>query len=162
VSLTLREERPEDTRKIRALVTAAFGQPEEADLVDALRTANDLTLSLVAEEDGKIIGHIALSRLKSPANSVALAPVSVAPDRQGGGIGGALIREAIARANATGETLLFVLGDPAYYSRFGFSTATAAPFDCVYAGEYFMALELNTEKADPAEVIYADAFGDLG
>ena len=128
MSLTLREERPEDTRKIRALVTAAFGQPEEADLVDALRTANDL----------------------------------VAPDRQGGGIGGALIREAIARANATGETLLFVLGDPAYYSRFGFSTATAAPFDCVYAGEYFMALELNTEKADPAEVIYADAFGDLG
>ena len=162
MSVTLREERPEDTREIRALVTAAFGQPEEADLVEALRTANDLTLSLVAEEGGKIIGHIALSRLKSPANSVALAPVSVAPDRQGGGIGGALIREAIARANAAGETLVFVLGDPAYYSRFGFSTATAAPFECVYAGAYFMALELGEKKTATAPVIYADAFGGLG
>ncbi|WP_339630727.1 N-acetyltransferase [uncultured Sneathiella sp.] len=162
MSLTLRDERPEDTAEIREIITAAFGQPEEADLVEALRTANDLTLSLVAEEDGKIIGHIALSRLKSPANSVALAPVSVAPDRQGGGIGGALIVEAIARADKDGEALIFVLGDPAYYTRFGFSVGTAAPFDCIYAGEYFMALELGEGKVAVEPVVYADAFGRLG
>lgn len=159
---TLRAERPEDAAAIRALVTAAFGRPDEADLVDALRAGGNLTHSVVAEEKGEIVGHIALSRLKSPANSLALAPVSVAPDRRGEGIGGALIRAAIARARDDGDALIFVLGDPAYYSRFSFTTETAAPFDCAYAGPYFMALELGETKTALAPVIYADAFGGLG
>ncbi len=162
MSATLRAERPEDAAAIRALVTNAFGRPDEADLVDALRAGGDLTHSLVAEEKGEIVGHIALSRLKSPAQSLALAPVSVAPDRQGEGIGGALIRAAIARAIADSDALIFVLGDPAYYTRFGFSLETAAPYECAYAGPYFMAMELGETKTAPAPVIYAEAFGELG
>ncbi len=158
----IRQERDGDAPAIHAVVRAAFDQRDEAELVDALRLAGDLTLSLVAEADGEIIGHIALSRLKSPKNALALAPVSVAPDRQGEGIGAALIRKSIEEARRRGEALIFVLGDPAYYTRFGFSVETAAPFDCIYAGDYFMALQLTAEKADPAEVIYADAFGELG
>lgn len=162
MSAILRAERPEDAAAIRALVTNAFGRPDEADLVDALRAGGDLTHSLVAEEKGEIVGHIALSRLKSPAKSLALAPVTVAPDRQGEGIGGALIRAAIARAIADGDALIFVLGDPAYYTRFGFTTETATRFDCAYAGPYFMAMELGEAKTAPAPVIYTEAFGELG
>jgi putative acetyltransferase len=163
VSLPLRQERPDDAPAIHALITAAFGQEDEANLVDALRQDGDLWLSLVMEgEDGQIIGHIALSRLKSPKNALALAPVSVAPKRQGEGIGGALIRRAIKETRTAGEALLFVLGEPAYYTRFGFSLETAAPFECTYAGPYFMAMELGEAKAEPAPVIYAEAFGRLG
>jgi putative acetyltransferase len=162
MSVSLRAERPADAAKIRDIITAAFGQQEEAELVEALRLAGDLTHSLVAEADGEVVGHIALSRLKSPKNALALAPVSVAPHRQGEGIGGALIRASIEEARRSGEALIFVLGEPAYYTRFGFSLETAAPFDCIYAGDYFMALQLNIEKTSPAEVIYADAFGGLG
>ncbi|MCC3305374.1 GNAT family N-acetyltransferase [Sneathiella sp. HT1-7] len=163
MSLPLRQERPDDAPAIHALITAAFGQEDEANLVDALRQDGDLWLSLVMEgEDGEIIGHIALSRLKSPKNALALAPVSVTPKRQGEGIGGALIRRAIKEARSKGKTLIFVLGDPAYYTRLGFNVETAAPFDCIYAGDYFMALELGDEKAEVAPVVYADAFGRLG
>ncbi len=162
MSLSLRAERPADAAKIRDIITAAFGQADEAGLVDALRLSGDLTLSYVAEDDGEIVGHIALSRLKSPKDALALAPVSVAPDRQGEGIGGALIHHSIEEARRSGDALIFVLGEPAYYTRFGFSVEAAAPFDCIYAGDYFMVLQLNAEKTDPAEVIYADAFGGLG
>jgi putative acetyltransferase len=162
VSIVIRPERREDGPAIHALITAAFGQEDEAILVDALRRDGDLWLSLVAEEKREIVGHIALSRLKSPAKSLALAPVSVAPARQGEDIGGALIREAIARASVDGEALIFVLGDPAYYTRFGFNVETAVPYDCIYAGDYFMALELAADNVEVAQVVYADAFGGLG
>ncbi len=160
--ISIRQESTADTPAIHALVAAAFGQEDEATLVGALRRDGDLWLSLVAEADGEIVGHIALSRLKSPKNALALAPVSVAPDLQGQDIGSTLIRRAIEESRRAGESLIFVLGEPAYYSRFGFSRETAAPYDCIYAGEYFMALELGATEAEPAEVIYADAFGELG
>lgn len=161
--MSMRNEQEADATAIHNLITTAFGQSGEATLVDALRRDGDLWLSLVAEdEQGEIIGHIALSRLKSPKDALALAPVSVAPDRQGEGIGGALIRQAIEEARRAGEALIFVLGEPAYYTRFGFSRETAEAYDCIYAGEYFMALELDATKAKTAEVIYADAFGELG
>lgn len=163
MSISIRQERAADSPAIHAIITAAFGQEDEATLVDMLRRDGDLWLSLVAEDEaGEIIGHIALSRLKSPARSVALAPVSVAPDRQGGGIGGALIRKSIEEARRKGEALIFVLGDPAYYTRFGFSRETAEPYECIYAGEYFMALELGEEKTATAPIVYAAAFGGLG
>ena len=128
MSYAIRAERPEDAPAIHALITAAFGQEEEANLVDALRRDGDLWLSLVAEgEDGEITGHIALSRLKSPKHALALAPVSVAPDRQGAGIGSALIKKSIEEARRWREAVIFVLGDPAYYTRFGFSREAATP-----------------------------------
>ncbi|TNE35935.1 MAG: N-acetyltransferase [Alphaproteobacteria bacterium] len=157
----IRKERSDDTASIQNLVAAAFGQPEEAELVGKLRRDGDLCLSLIAEQGGQIIGHIALSRLKSPAKAVALAPVSVHPEQQGLGIGGKLINEAISHALEDGETLIFVLGDPGYYTRFGFTTGAAEPFDCIYAGPYFMAKPLTASATAPAPVIYPDAFEGL-
>ena len=75
--MLVREESRSDHATIHALVAEAFGQPQEADLVDALRADGDLIVSLVAEEAGELIGHVAFSRLQSPRESLALAPVAV-------------------------------------------------------------------------------------
>lgn len=143
------------------LVNAAFGQQAEARLIDDLNAAGDLVLALVAEDAGLVVGHVALSRLKSPDRAVALAPLSVVPQAQGRGIGSALIREALAQARDMGEFIVFVLGDPAYYQRFGFTRAAATDFPCVYAGPFFMACLLADRPVAGTEVIYADAFANL-
>lgn len=94
----IREETADDRAAIHALITNAFGRRDEADLVDALRSDGDLVLSLVAEEEGELVGHVALSRLKSPERALALAPIAVSPSRHRRGIGSALIHTAIERA----------------------------------------------------------------
>jgi putative acetyltransferase len=87
----------------------------------------------------------------------------VLPGFQGGGIGAGLIEAALGIARATGEEIVFVLGEPDYYRRFGFSAEAAAPFASPYAGPYFMALALRPGFALPAagEAAYARAFSDL-
>lgn len=156
----IREETPADQGAIQALVTAAFARRDEADLVDALRTDGDLSLSLVAEEGKDLVGHVALSRLKSPEGALALAPVSVQPSHQDRGIGAALIREAIARTRESQASIIFVVGEPGYYTRFGFTAEAAAPYPCDYAGPHFMALALD-DPPTPAAVVYPDAFSSL-
>ena len=160
----VRSERPEDTDAIRALVSDAFGRGDEARLIDTLRRDGDLTHSLVAEIDGAVVGHAALSRLVSPMQSVALAPVAVAPRWQRRGIGSALVSEALRQAAARGIALVFVLGDPDFYARFGFSAQSAEGYASDFAGPYFMARRLSAEVSSPANapVIYAPAFAALG
>jgi len=159
--VNIRPEMPEDVQAVHKLIERAFGQADEADLVDALRVGGDLVLSLVAEGEGQIIGHIALSRLKSPPDSLALAPVCVEPLHQNKQIGSALINEALRAAGERSFAMVFVLGEPAYYERFGFSAETAQDFPCQYAGPYFMALELAGRKTGTEPVIYADAFDQI-
>ena len=159
--MRIRPETADDRQAIHAVVTAAFGRPHEADLVDTLRIAGDLTVSLVAAEGGDICGHVALSRLKSPERSLALAPVAVSPRIQRYGTGSALVREALNSARQLGYDLVFVVGNPRCYERFGFSSDIASRFPCRFAGPYFMALPLSSLRTDPAPVIYADAFEDL-
>lgn len=160
--MIIRTETPADHAAIRAIVVDAFGGEQEADLVDGLRRDGALTVSLVAEVDGRIVGHVALSRLKSPPRALALAPVAVVTDRQRQGVGSALVREAIKRATAAEDAdVIFVLGEPAYYSRFGFAPETALPFPSPYAGSYFMALKLTARDVTVEPVIYADAFDRL-
>lgn len=96
--------------------------------------------ALVAELDGAIVGHVLLSRMTAPFPALALAPVSVTPLHQNRGVGAALVRAALARAAAGEWRGVFVLGDPAYYGRFGFDVALATEFDSPFAGEHFMAL----------------------
>src|SRR5688572_17355486 len=98
---------------IRDIHLAAFPTEVEAELVEALFAAGDATLSLVAEQGGQIVGHLLCSRMNVEADgervrAVGLAPVAVRPDRQGRGIGGALIREAVARGREAGEEMMFV------------------------------------------------------
>ncbi|MGH6964479.1 MAG: GNAT family N-acetyltransferase [Phenylobacterium sp.] len=126
--MQIRLERPEDAATIRALTDAAFkGMPfsnqTEAKVIDALRAAGALTLSLVATEGGEIVGHVAFSpvRINGEAGDwYGLGPVSVWPDRQRKGIGQAQIREGLQRLRSLGAGGCVLLGDPAYYRRFGF------------------------------------------
>ncbi len=158
----VREARAVDYPAIFDTVAASFGRPEEARLVEALRRSGALTLDLVAEVDGRIVGHIALSRLLSPGAALALAPLSVHPDHQRIGVGHALMRAAIERAEAAEAEMIFVLGDPAYYGRFGFETRLAAPYESPFQGPYFMARAVGRKLPPPAAVIYPAPFDDLG
>ena len=96
--------------------------------------------------------------------ALGLGPVGVRPGMQGGGVGSELIRASLAVAGALAEEVVFVLGEPAYYARFGFSAEAAAPFDSPYAGPYLMALWLRLDVEPPAAgaAAYAPAFDRLG
>ena len=126
--MQIRSERPQDATTIHALTDTAFkGMPysdgAEAGIVDALRAAGALTLSLVATQGGDIVGHVAFSPVTingEPGDWYGLGPVSVWPDRQGEGIGQALVREGLRRLQAMGAGGCVLLGDPTYYARFGF------------------------------------------
>lgn len=162
----IRGEAPADTAAIRSVNMAAFGGAQEAALVDALRADGDLVLSLVAEADAMIVGHLAFSRMQvaqdggdSPA--VALAPLAVTPDQQRQGIGSALVKSALKLLSESGELLVFVLGEPGYYGRFGFRAAPAARFVSPYAGPYFQSLSLSERAPSSGTVRYARALAAL-
>jgi putative acetyltransferase len=163
--LTVRPEQPEDHAAIRRVHAAAFGQPGEAELVDALRAAGDLVpeLCLVAERGGELVGHSAFSRARLDSGDavLALAPVGVLPAHQGDGVGSALNRAGLERAAATGFPLVVVLGHAAYYPRFGFEPAAAlgvlAPFEV--PDENWMALKLPAYRPEARGTLrYAAAF----
>jgi putative acetyltransferase len=162
----IRPERTEDAAAIRDVLTAAFSGNAEADLVEGLRAGGALVLSLVADDAG-VRGYIGFPRLRventqGAFDAVGLAPVAVVPDHQRRGIGAAMIREGHRLLAEQGHSLSFVLGDPAYYQRFGYDLATAAPFDSVYAGPYFMALRLSEVAPRAGKVRYPAAFSQLG
>jgi putative acetyltransferase len=162
----VRPERGDDAGPIRNILTAAFPGNAEADLVERLRREGDLVLGLAAD-DGGVRGYAAFARLRvddaqGTHDVVALAPVAVAPDLQRRGIGGTLIREGHRQLAARGERLVFVLGCPAYYSRFGYSRLAVQPFESAYSGPHFMALRLNEGAPVAGKVRYPAAFSDLG
>jgi putative acetyltransferase len=177
----IRPERPGDAvdrNAIRAVQTAAFRThdapddvPVEAPLVDALRDSGEWLprLSLVAEVDGSIVGHVVCSRSWVVTSAgdrpvLGLGPIGVLPDRQTTGVGSALMHAVLAAADALDEPLVALLGDPRFYGRFGFGPAQAlhitAP-DPAW-GEYFQARRLATY--DPGlrgAFRYAAPFADL-
>lgn len=163
-AIAIRHAGPGDHAAIRTVETAAFPSPAEADLVEALRAAGDAVLELVAETDGRIVGHLLFSRLWVEAAgrrfaAVALAPVAVHPDRQAEGVGSALIEEAHRRLRRR-ERLSVVLGEPAYYRRFGYERARAAGFDSDYQGDFLQALAWGDAPV-AGRLVYAPAFGGL-
>jgi putative acetyltransferase len=159
MTVILREERPSDADAVHAITRAAFGQPDEADLVRRLWRDGDVEISLVAEDAGRLLGHVLLSRMTAPFRALALAPVSVAPERQNAGIGSNLIRAAVARARDGGWMAIFVLGDPAYYTRFGFDVRLAEGFSSPYAGAHFMVLPLTAAlPVTSGTLVHAAAF----
>lgn len=154
-------EQAADIAAIRAIHTAAFGQPAEADLVDALRLGGWAEISLVAKGLKEALGHVLFSRLEASMRAVALAPLAVLPDRQGSGIGSALVYDGLRSAAEQGWEAVFVLGDPAYYERFGFSREAARGYDSIYAGDNFMMLELRPGSARPGAIRYPPPFAGL-
>jgi putative acetyltransferase len=157
----IRDEAVFDQQDIRRLLCEAFGGTAEADLVDTLRAADALVLSLVAEVGGRIHGYAGFSRLKAPERALALAPLAVADRFRRRGLGAALVCEGLDRARGAGEDIVFVLGDPAYYTSFGFSLAAAEAYPCVYSGGHFMANRLGDVVRQSERVIYPEAFNAL-
>lgn len=176
----IRRERPDDVPAIRAVTAAAFtgvahavppleadGAPGEATLVGWLRADPGWVpeLSLVAEVDGAVVGHAVCTRGSLAGVPVlGLGPVSVSPDRQRGGVGSALVHALLGAADALGEPLVVLLGDPAYYARFGFVPAATMGIEADPAwGAYFQARPLASyDSSLRGHYEYAAPFGRLG
>jgi putative acetyltransferase len=160
--MLIREAMAEDRAEIHAVVAAAFGQPNEADLVDALRADGDALIELVAQEDGFLVGHLLFSPLATDIGRrfAALAPLSVIPSRQRDGVGLALMQVGHELCRKAGVEALIVLGNPYYYPRAGYSALAAIRVKAPFCGPFFMALALTPDALDqPVTVTYARAFG---
>jgi putative acetyltransferase len=145
----IRSETSEDHAAVRHVHQQAFGQSDEAKLVEWLRAASKAIIALVATNKSQVVGHILFSPVSlEPAyphfNAVGLAPVGVLPEYQNQGIGSQLIREGLKVCRDAGYDAVVVLGDAAYYSRFGFSRAADYGLGNEYhADEHFMVIELR-------------------
>lgn len=147
----IREESPSDAAAIHALTAAAFlNAPHTAHteqfIVDALRQAGVLAVSLVAEQGGEVVGHVALSPVSisdGSTNWYGLGPISVEPALQGKGIGSLLMQTALGRLRELGAAGCVLVGEPAYYSRFGFRAEPGLTLPDV-PPEYFQALPFGS------------------
>jgi putative acetyltransferase len=122
----IRQERPEDAEEIAALVDAAFGDTETSAFTQQLREWEGYVpeLTFVAEDDGEVVGFTMLSYVRVADRRVLiLTPMAVRPDRQRAGVGGAVVRAALAAADERGEPLVLVEGVASYYPQFGFRPA---------------------------------------
>jgi putative acetyltransferase len=163
----IRAEKPGDVPAVREVNRLAFGREDEAKLVDDLRNGTYARISLVARREDKIVGHVMFSALSleteyGSLEALALAPVAVVPEAQGQGVGSALIQEGLRRCAGLGHSIAIVLGEPDYYSRFGFSSTLARKLRSRYSGEAFMALELTPQALNGVEgdVRYSPPFED--
>jgi putative acetyltransferase len=164
--MLVRKERPTDLDAIRALVTASFPSPAEAALIDALRSAGTLSLSLVAVDENEVIGHVGFSpvTIDGVTRGLGLAPVAVREDRRRRGVGERLVRDGLGLCRNLAVGLVVVLGDPRYYARFGFEAARRLELRDEYqAGDGFQAVELIPGAIPPGGglVRYCSEFGIL-
>jgi len=150
MSIEIRRERPGDEAGIRMVNECAFAQPNEADLVDAVRTAGAATLSLVAVLKDELVGHILFTPVtvqspKGDFEAVGLAPMAVMPGLQRNGIGSQLVSRGLAELRAAGHEVVVVVGHAEYYPRFGFVKASGygIRWEHQVPDEVFMALELK-------------------
>jgi putative acetyltransferase len=164
--VTIRAEATMDSAMIRQVNEAAFNGVEEADLVESLRRDDLVLLSLVADLDGRIVGHILFSRMSIDTQSgrldaVALAPMAVLPEYQRRGIGGRLIRRGLDDLRRLREQIVIVVGHPEYYPRFGFSAAQARSLESPFPSDAFMTFELRAGALEGVggRVRYPAAFG---
>lgn len=147
--IVIRAETPEDYAAVRRVNALAFGRDGEAALVDKLRAVSP-HISLVAFKDSEAVGHIFFSPAtveSDPADfaAVALGPLAVLPGHQNRGVGSLLVRRGLEECKRRGHDVVFVLGHPGYYLRFGFSPAGAKGIRCEYPvpDEAFMVVELR-------------------
>jgi len=165
-AVQIRSELPADIPQIHAVNAAAFETRLEADLVDALRQTADPLISLIADDGGRVVGHILFSPVtlsgQRDAQIMGLAPMAVLPDEQRRGIGSALVREGLTRCKDLGYGAVVVVGHRDYYPRFGFKPAAAFNLTCEYdvPADVFMALELtpNYLRGKSGTIHYDSAF----
>ena len=149
MAISVRREQLSDQQAIFAVHAAAFETSAEARLVTALREQTRPLISLVAEQAGRVVGHILFSpvTLEPPGNvsMVGLGPMAVLPEKQFKGIGSELVRSGLDECRAAGIQAVVVLGHPGYYPRFGFEPASRFGLRCEYdvPDEVFMAIETH-------------------
>jgi len=168
----IRPESPIDVAAVHRINVKAFGSNVEADLVDALRREASPVISLVADDEGAVVGHVMFSPVSIDGEAtgapplMGLAPVAVLPDRQRQGIGGALIREGLAACRLGRVAAVVLVGMPEYYPRFGFVPASRFGLRCAYdvPDDVFMAIELEpgTLAGRAGLVRYHPAFARAG
>jgi putative acetyltransferase len=163
-------ESPSHIPQIAETVRLAFNSDAEPRLISLLRSDPSAfipQLSLVAEEDGQVIGHILFSRItiqtaSASISALSLAPLAVHPAHQRQGIGAALTRHGLDECRRLGHAIVIVLGHPNYYPRFGFSAALAQPLACPFGnpGPAWMALEIvpGALNGVSGTVVYPTAF----
>ena len=149
MTIAIRPARGPDVPAINSLLRASVATDDEAGLVRDLCIAGDMVLMMVAADDGgAIVGTVAFSRMEvrvagQPVPAVALAPLAVAFAHRREGVAEALVQAGLDRLEEEGVVLCFVLGAPAFYTRFGFDAAYARGFDSPYAGDHLMALPIQ-------------------
>jgi len=159
--MLLKNEQPEDIKRISQIQYTAFkdhpihvagSEPVEHLIVERLRNANALTLSLLAEEEGKAVGHIAISPAvvgESSRGWYLLGPVGVCPEYQGKGIGSALIRETLFRMEDMSAEGVVLVGDPAFYKRFGFKNVPGITYEGIPA-QFILTLPFTNRNTEGA------------
>lgn len=166
----IRSEQSADFDTVHALLLASFGREAEARLVARLRASGKIASALVAEEKGRILGHVVFSKIVTgveggEVSALALAPLAVVPAFQRLGIGSALVSAGLERCRSERQARVLVLGDPVYYARFGFVPAARFGLKCPFpaAGDSFMAIELEPDAFAGATgaVRYGHEFDDL-
>ena len=161
----IRAEEPRDSDGIRTLLKAAFETAAEADLVEAMRRRGAIVLSLVATHGSAIVGYVSFARIWVEQEggdfaAVALAPLAVAKEYRGRGIGALLVKEGHACLAAKGEALSIVLGDPRFYGRLGYSRHRASGFASDYPEEFLLAISFADAPREGA-LSYPDAFRNV-
>ena len=163
-NMIIREENESDIADITAVHNQAFNGPDEGKIVRNLRKSNNLTISLVAEANGKTIGHIAYSPIYNKNKEIigiGLAPVAVSPSHQKQGIGSKLIKKGNEIALSKGFKRIFVLGETEYYCRFGFEIAKNYNYFSCFdpEGNHFMVLgEKLKKESEKTSVHYCKEF----
>lgn len=160
-NLWIRPATEDDAEIITDLTDAAFGTPQEAQIVTQLAVDGDSLASLVAHNDREILGHIQFFKVWVDGEDIAcgLGPVSARPDVQRRGIGAGLIRFGLTLMEGAGRSHCFLLGHKEYYPRFGFSADLAAQFSGPWSGPNFMAKALAANGPSQGELKYPAAFG---
>ena len=160
--IQIRKTTDDDHIAISILLVSAFGQPNEARLIEALRADGSVAHELVAPHDGEVVGHACLSRLRAPEGWLALGPISVRTALQGQGLGGELVRYALDAARQSEAKAVVVVGDPIYYHRFGFvfdgPAELTSGYPTQYTGLYPIAPETASARAD---LVYPAPFADV-
>ncbi|MEX0644277.1 MAG: N-acetyltransferase [Parvularculaceae bacterium] len=167
LALTIREAEEDDRGAIRDIVTRAFGRDDETRLVERLWAEDAAALEVVGLIDDGIVGYCGFSPVAAePAikgSALGMAPVAVLPEHQGKGVGAAMIETGFEIAKSRGAALIVVLGEPAYYQRFGFEPASAFNFRwaAMDAGDAFQMIDFGAGDAIARAIHYHPAFAEL-
>lgn len=159
--LNVRETTDADMPAVRELTTRAFGRPDEAKIIDQLMKDGDVLTQIVGLMDDQIVAHVLFYPVGvfGKLSAVGIGPMSVDPWVQREGIGKAILGAGLNRLREVGVSVVFVVGHPEYYPKFGFAAETTEPFESPYKGPHFMAVRLRYGPPMSGRLIFPAAFG---